>query len=159
MKKLTNYTMWLTLIDICENFFKESIMGTIKALGLQQSSFRWSMMTYFCVTYPLCYFLVFEIQKFGYLTDTSEETNNRGSGIWIALVIGSAMQIIGYLLIINKANWQNIADESLERQSILTGGSKVDMSVLPSLGKLERSITPSNYKSNSTAIQSSIQYD
>jgi len=67
------------------------------------------------LTLPLAYFFAFKIQKYDLLKDESEETNNRGVGIWIAFVVGSGLQTIGYLIIVGTTDWWHVSDQSKDR--------------------------------------------
>jgi hypothetical protein len=78
------------------------------------------LIIYVVLTIPLPYFFAFKVQKFGFLTDLSNETNNRGVGIWIAFVIGSGLQTIGYLIIIGKTNWWHVSEISQNRLRLKT---------------------------------------
>ena len=61
-------------------------------------------------------FLVFHIQKYGYLVDKTMDTNNCGVAVWIAFVIGSGLQTIGYLIIIANTDWDEVSMASRSRQ-------------------------------------------
>lgn len=84
---------------------KNSILGIIKALEQQKKALVLNIYIYIGLTLPLAFFLVFKIQKYGILMDTCEYTNNRGVAVWIAFVIGSGLQTIGYLIIVSKSDW------------------------------------------------------
>lgn len=80
-------------------------------------------------------FLVFHIQKYGYLTDKTVYTNNRGVAVWIAFVVGSGLQTIGYLIIIANTDWDEVSLISRSRlepnakqvdESLLNGGNIVN---------------------------------
>lgn len=53
--------------------------------------------------------------------DESDDTNNRGVGLWVGYVIGIGWQDVGYLYIIASTDWQEIADRAQERQERTLG--------------------------------------
>ena len=74
-----------------------------------------NLVIYLAFTIPLAYILVFKVQEYGFMTDTSVDTNNRGVSIWIAFVIGSGLQTLGYLIIIANTDWLEVSISSRRR--------------------------------------------
>lgn len=117
---MTNYSIWITIIVIVECFLKNSLLGIVKSLDKQKSALYLNMLIYLGLTIPLVYVFAFEVQKHGYFTDNlssknSRITNNRGVAIWIAFVIGSALQNIAYMIIIGSTDWNSVSKLSRRR--------------------------------------------
>ena len=114
---MTNYVIWITLLTILESFFKNSLMGVIKALEQQKRALDVNFISYMCLVIPVAYFFAFKSQKYGLFVDEpGADTNNRGTGLWVGYVIGIGWQDLGYLYIIASTDWQKIADGAQERQ-------------------------------------------
>lgn len=114
--KMTNYVIWICLLTILESFFKNSLLGVIKALEQQKRALHVNFVSYVCLVIPLAYFFAFEAPKYGLFVDASDETNNRGVGLWVGYIVGIGWQDLGYLYIISSTDWQVIADGAQERQ-------------------------------------------
>lgn len=120
IEKLTDYTIWITILVICEGHMKNSVMGIVKALEQQKKALYLNLCVYIVLTLPLAYCFAFVVQKYGILTDKDSNTNNRGVGIWIAFVVGAGIQTIGYLIIISLTDWQYQCEVSQERLNLST---------------------------------------
>lgn len=115
--KMTNYVIWITLLTVLESFFKNSLLGVIKALEQQKRALDVNFVSYLCLVIPLAYFFAFKSQKYGFFVDEpGSDTNKRGTGLWVGYVIGIGWQDLGYLYIIASTDWQKIADGAQERQ-------------------------------------------
>jgi len=47
-----------------------------------------NFVSYMCLVIPLAYFFAFKAPDYGLFVDESNETNNRGVGLWLGYVIG-----------------------------------------------------------------------
>ena len=88
VQKTTNYVIWITLLTILESFFKNSLMGVVKALEQQKRAMNINFISYMCLVIPLAFFFAFKAPDYGLFVDKSEATNNRGVGLWVGYVIG-----------------------------------------------------------------------
>lgn len=68
--KMTNYVIWICLLTIVESFFKNSLLGVIKALEQQKRAMNVNVISYLCLVIPLAYFFAFKAQDYGYFVDT-----------------------------------------------------------------------------------------
>lgn len=57
---MTNYVIWISLLTILESFFKNSLLGVIKALEQQKRALDVNFVSYMCLVIPLAYFFAFE---------------------------------------------------------------------------------------------------
>jgi len=105
VQKMTNYVIWITLCTVLESFFKNSLMGVIKALEQQDRAMSVNFISYFCIIIPLAFFFAFQAPKYGLFVDETNETNNRGVGLWVGYIIGIGWQDVGYLYIIATTDW------------------------------------------------------
>ena len=118
---MTDYSIWITIIVIAECFLKNAILGIVKSLERQKTALYLNTVIYVGITIPLVYFFAFEVQKYGWFVDLDRgstgaaATNNRGVAIWIAFVIGSGLQNIGYFFIIWATDWGWVSRMSRRR--------------------------------------------
>lgn len=109
--KKTNYIIWICLLTILESFFKNALLGVIKALEQQKRALQVNFISYVCIVIPCAYFFAFHAQEYGlFLDEAGKDTNNQGLGLWVGYVIGIGLQDLGYLCIIGSTDWQRIAD-------------------------------------------------
>lgn len=107
---MTNYIIWICILVVCESFFKNCLLGVIKALEQQKRALMINIFSYLVMVVPLSIFFAFKVQDYGWFVDTSPDTNNRGLALWIGFIIGIGFQVLGYLHILMSTDWQEASD-------------------------------------------------
>ena len=74
-----------------QDYFQGCLFGPIKALGKYSTALRVNVVTYYVLSAPLCYVLAF---PWGYELE----------GLWLGFIVGLTHQIVGYFVIIMKAD-------------------------------------------------------
>lgn len=75
------------------------LSGTIRALGIQGKAAVFVLLSYYLLALPLSFYLTFTL-------------NLSISGIWLGTFIGTTVQSLGFIYLITKADWKEIADIS-----------------------------------------------